>query len=1243
MTADELRELLAQSEGLKLEFKREYHLNKTPPSGVNPQDWRTLVDGQKDELIKDILALTNGNVDTADQTAYLIIGASDHKSPDDSRALFDTRSLELSAQRLLEIVNKACYPPLTDLFCELIELDGYWLTVVTIPRSPFVHETTRQLKPMSGHLDEVTGRLTIKEKTSYTERTAFVRRHEGIYPANKDERRALAADKSPETFVIAAETLNVEEFRVPTEERTKLKATFVPPHNYRRMLETLEKTGRLWIVGPAGVWKRQVALSVALDQHESSDVYSIPRFVNWDQLAECGVSNATLIFPDGLGVNQYDSEKIEGEFRSWSKLQASGNSIIITTLDEVFDDARKETRLSEFVSKEELVYLHEDSFDYGDKKAIFERLVRFSSEQRIVNDKQETWALSLLNLPQSHDSRNVNESKSRSSAQLHKLLREVWLPVDIERFVLESLCDSRTEDDVFELLRGYADLEKRIHSWFLELDNSTRCFVLTLAILSGFEQKEIWSKHQIIVNALRRLDPHLSIPPLGILREAARPYVSATGPLEFTNERVWRLVARELSKAYREYFTELIDTKVLSEWSIPELSDPLTEKDQLSIRDTENIRNAIARLTGEMVREGLDGVKELLEAWARQKPGRIGKTAGIALKEVAKDPVSAHSALALLDEWSRDTTSADSRHRRWATASALGRILSIKSRFGTSEQALSILQRLAEDQDNYVASAVPQAFQVMGAALPVEALGGVLTRLAKRDQFTREEVASALDQATPQRLEEVVKLLDIWAASKSPNVRWTAIFTLLTARKMPLRERSTCLAKFFASESSRVITILSEILEADDVYNKQTAIRTFVGLAGRSAQTRIQLVTMLAAEYEKKPSQTQQFLERLQGESEFITDLPFEVHASAPDVALRILLFEPSIERLPFLARLVKDHYATIVDLIEEALSSGSDAKLDWFRSPSLTSATVDNPSLRLAANVVRNAVLETIDALTTTEQTAVESLIEQLTTTREKATEAGIKNLAELDQSLVEIQSAYYAHRYSDSLTAKQLAETALTKAHSTYAEELKIILKRKISHLDTLKKQRTSDIRVQQAVQYKAALERIGLRVGTIIAALLVTVGLFMIFVKPTENYTLTRNFELAGTHYDAGTSFEVVEETEEHICFLIEGIEKCFTRNSLLPVGAVGTSYSWGTILLGVFIVGAVGVVAFFCWIFIDLRYDEAVGKKRLGDFPDRIKKAEEEIKKLAGLQVYFTSGTETPSVEHSVPPPVLAAKK
>jgi hypothetical protein len=446
MTPDELRELLSQQEGLKLDFKREYHLNKTPPLGIDGPLWAKLVAGQRDEFIKDILALANGNVGTAEQPGHLIVGAGDDKflKPDGTRPLFDMLNLQLNSQEVLQLVNAACYPPLPDLLCEPIELDGKVIIVVTIPPTPFVHETSRQLRPVGGKIDELTGRLSLSEKTPITERTAFVRRREGIYPANKDERRALAADKSPETFIIEPESLNLDEFTISEGEKEKLQAIFAPPKNYRRLQETLLRKGRLWLVGASGLWKRYLALSLAMDEEALGEVYWIPRFVDWDQLAETNVSNSILIFPDVLGLNQYESKKIEGEFRSWDKLRSNGNSIIATSSDDVFEDASKETRLSEFIAKDELIFLSVDSFDYGDKKEIFRRLVRYSFEQHLINEKQNSWARDLLQLTDRHQSQKGSDTKALSSALVHKLLREVWLPVDIERFVLEGLSAART-------------------------------------------------------------------------------------------------------------------------------------------------------------------------------------------------------------------------------------------------------------------------------------------------------------------------------------------------------------------------------------------------------------------------------------------------------------------------------------------------------------------------------------------------------------------------------------------------------------------------------------------------------------------------------------------------------------------------------------------------------------------------------------------------------------------------------
>ena len=63
MNNETLRNLISRKEGLKPDFKQEIH--------INHHDKKTK-EGAWAELIKDILALTNGNVGTADQSAYTI-------------------------------------------------------------------------------------------------------------------------------------------------------------------------------------------------------------------------------------------------------------------------------------------------------------------------------------------------------------------------------------------------------------------------------------------------------------------------------------------------------------------------------------------------------------------------------------------------------------------------------------------------------------------------------------------------------------------------------------------------------------------------------------------------------------------------------------------------------------------------------------------------------------------------------------------------------------------------------------------------------------------------------------------------------------------------------------------------------------------------------------------------------------------------------------------------------------------
>lgn len=197
MRPEDLRELLKQPEGLKLDFKREYKFLKPRPDGTDKQQWNLYVQGQWDEFIKDILALTNGNVGVANQTAYLIIGVGDKLSPDGTRELFDTSDMVFNNKQIVAKVNQACSPAIPDIRVNRVEIEGKTITVIEIPPSPHLHETTRDLEIPKAYFDENDSLRHVdrSSKTVYTKNTVFIRWNEEIQSASQSDRQALADEK----------------------------------------------------------------------------------------------------------------------------------------------------------------------------------------------------------------------------------------------------------------------------------------------------------------------------------------------------------------------------------------------------------------------------------------------------------------------------------------------------------------------------------------------------------------------------------------------------------------------------------------------------------------------------------------------------------------------------------------------------------------------------------------------------------------------------------------------------------------------------------------------------------------------------------------------------------------------------------------------------------------------------------------------------------------------------------------
>jgi hypothetical protein len=169
-----LASLLHSRESPILEFKQEWYKLESEDKETSKR--------QKNELIRDILSLANGNVQNVEDSRYLIIGAEDELNENGERNLYDVvLDKPVTAERLLKLVNRVADPPLDTLDCEQTVFKGKNLLVIEIPESPHVHEITERIET---------------PKRPYDEYTVFIRKGSEISTASSQERAILREVKT---------------------------------------------------------------------------------------------------------------------------------------------------------------------------------------------------------------------------------------------------------------------------------------------------------------------------------------------------------------------------------------------------------------------------------------------------------------------------------------------------------------------------------------------------------------------------------------------------------------------------------------------------------------------------------------------------------------------------------------------------------------------------------------------------------------------------------------------------------------------------------------------------------------------------------------------------------------------------------------------------------------------------------------------------------------------------------------
>jgi len=134
MTSENLQQLIQEWENAKVDFKREWYWNDNMPNHIK--------EVQKNELVKDLIALTNSNVYSTDKTAYLIIGIDDEtREPYD----FDKSvvlPLDKLKQQLLTLLNNYAQPEFLALDIEFVDK----ILVISIPPRGSLISLSKDLK-----------------------------------------------------------------------------------------------------------------------------------------------------------------------------------------------------------------------------------------------------------------------------------------------------------------------------------------------------------------------------------------------------------------------------------------------------------------------------------------------------------------------------------------------------------------------------------------------------------------------------------------------------------------------------------------------------------------------------------------------------------------------------------------------------------------------------------------------------------------------------------------------------------------------------------------------------------------------------------------------------------------------------------------------------------------------------------------------------------------------------------------
>lgn len=625
--------------------------------------------------------------------------------------------------------------------------------------------------------------------------------------------RSVVIGDAVNTTVVTGDNVNinagidhrvaVSEFEVKEAESKELLVSFVSPIGYDGVASEMDLRYLIWIVGPPEAGKKTLALSLALLKRRFQSVYMIKGRRAWGIISDSRIDHSVILLTDAVYLTAFaeeadtpseiepvdsldldeDEEALaEGEINTAETEAAQeedtedfefedqapplkqfldrGNTLIITSTEEIFSRTIADPNVQSIWESEGFRFnLNKASFGHEQRLRLVHKAINLAAEKE-PNSEIKKWALQAY----------AKLEQQREQSNNHPIFNE-WLPGEIYSFVTSILASARGPDEIEAEFR--IPLRQRVHSWFMQLkDESIRFFVLVRVIFPYLDDAKLQDKIVEIINILGETYT-LSLKAVSVYSYHATPYISNNRPYRFINDHVLRAVTEVVAEFYNRPFRDLCS--LLKKWTVPaELSGGA--EDYKIIRETNQVRMAVARMAGIVGTYDLTSVEELINHWASHPSARVGQAAAVSLRQIASS--NFEKVLDLIEEWA--TRSAPEGHfRKRSAADALWRLVNATQRPGERARAVALLGYLSKDSNPYVRRAVSYAAAQIAHGGHISAARDLLDRLADdQREMVRTQLAVCIASAKGSN-SQVDVMINEWANSENSKLCEVAVLYLL--------------------------------------------------------------------------------------------------------------------------------------------------------------------------------------------------------------------------------------------------------------------------------------------------------------------------------------------------------------------------------------------------------------------------------------------------------------------------------